>query len=322
MELQAILDEIGKNPSLIDGLMQPIFDSEKGKAAIANRVNTEVAIQIAEKIKETHTRYDEDMNSILGERPGQKEGGAKEKTYEKVKALFEELKGLRGQKESLTKDAEVARLTAEIESLKKTGGGEIIKQAFDEAKAQWTAKEAEYLKKIEDSGKQGTEFQIKSALATAKAGLNFNPDMDEEIRNIVLEKAESTLLSGAKVEGDKITFFKPDGKPYLNPTTYEPMTASEVLSSLEGVQKIVKKDGQQGGGADPAMKGGITTVKVEGKDDKKKLDLQGTFKTQMEFTEAADKLLRESGVTKSDPTYFQLKDEAYKEHNVASLPLQ
>lgn len=322
MELQQILDAIGQNPSLVEGLIQPVFESEKGKLALTNRVTTEVNEKIAEEISKTHKRYDDDIFEVLGERPGTKEDGKKQKTYEFLKDKLQELKTLSGQKDSLTKDAEVQRLTAEIAELKKSGGGALVQQQFEAYKAAAEAKEADYLRKIEEAGKAGVQYQMKSQFATAKAGLAFNPDVDEEIRNIVLDKAENDLLANAKEVDGKIVFHKADGKPYLDPVTFEPQSAADILKSHDGVLKLLKKEGQQGGGADPIITGKVTTIKVEGK-DVKKLDIPaGSFKTQTEFYDKAHKLLTESGISKSDNDYHSIIDNTVKELNVSSLPAQ
>lgn len=322
MELQQILDAIGTNPTLVEGLLQPIFESEKGKTALTNRINAEVTTRIADEISKTHSRYDDDAFAVLGERPGEKDG-KKEKTHEFLKSKLEELKELRSKKDSLTKEEEVRRLTAEIETLKKEGGGSHIQRHFDEAKQQWLQKEADYQKQIEDAGKSTTELRIKGELSTALTSLDFNPDVTESIRNIVLGDVERRLMSGAKIEGEKVVFYTPEGKPLLNPTTAEPMTAAEALKSMAGVQEIIKKSGQGGGGANPTLPGGgVKTVKVEGT-DKKKLDVPvGSFTTQLGFQEVTDKLLQTAGLTKRDDDWDRLKNDAYKEYNVSSLPIQ
>ena len=321
MELQQIIEAIKADPKIAEGILPTISESEAYKKAVENKAEAIFKSKIDEEVNKTHSRYDEDIFAVLGERPEQREDGTKEKTYEKAKKLFEELKTLRGKKDSLTKEAEVQRLTAEIENLKKEGGGKFIQEQFEQAKAQWNAEKTELQKLLKDKEAEIVSGQIGNIVATGFAGLQTNPDISDTIKSVILDNEKARIIKNSKIENGKVVFLTEDGKPLLNPTTYEPMTITEVLSSSKAIQEItLKKQGTQGGGADPIVKGALKTVKVDGKDEKSLELPAGAFKSKKEFIEVAEKALIDAGVTRNNPEWDTLKNKAYKDYNVYELP--
>lgn len=322
MELQQILDAIGQKPELLDGLLQPVLESEKGKLAIANRVKTEVDTKISEEISKTYGRLDEDAFEVLGEKPGTKEEGKKQKTHEFLKEKLTELKDLRDKKGQLDKDPEIQRLTQELEKIKKEGGGSHVQQVFDSAKGEWQTKEQNLLSQIEDLKKQSTEGTKKSAISNAIAAIKFSPDVDEEIKKLVIASAESHLMENSKIdENGKLIFLQADGKPAVNPTTYEPKDATAILADYVPIQKIILKESGHTG-ASTTVKGNVTTTTVDGKDTKSLTLPEGSFKTRSEFLTVAEQALKDAGITIRDSNYTRLKDEAYKAYKVEALPIE
>lgn len=320
--LEQVLEAIGKNPSLIDGLLKPVLDSESGKKAVSTIVDTEVKAKIGEEISKTHGGYDNDMFTILGERPAEKSDGSKQKSYEKAKELFTELAELRKTKDSLSKDAEVQRLTAALDKAIKEGGGEIIQRNFDAAKEKWDHEKADYEKRISEGQKAVDQAIIKNAIAGATAQIQFNPDVSETLKKLALNTATDQLLKSAKVENEKVVFLDNDGKPVLMQNGYEPADALDVLTGLDIIKEVTLTEAAKGGGAPPVHKAEIRTAKVDGKDSRTLTIPKGSFKTKAQFIEVAEKTLIENGITKTDPDWDRLKTEAYKEHNVSVLPEQ
>jgi len=322
MEKEAIIEAFKANPALVGEILPSITDAEPVKQLIENKSNVLFEEKIGEKIKEVHQKYDDDLFETLGVRAGTTESGAKQKTYEVVKTKLVELKTLQGQKDSLNKDAEVIKLKGEIEVLKTTGGGKEFKEMLETSKTQWEAKETEYKKQLQTANQSKEDFQKSVSIKTAFSGLKFNPDVPESARKAIVDNVEKELVKNSKLNEDgKLVFLGEDGKILMN-AQYQPKTAEEVLESLAVIKDISLKDGNKGGGAKEEITGSIKTIKVEGKDDAKKLILPEGIKTKKEFTEQAEKALLASGITKRDVLFNKLKDEAYIDLEIGKLPLQ
>ena len=110
MEVQEIIEAFKANPTLIEGVLPTIVETEIGKTFIENKSKVIYESKIGDEVKKIHDMYDNDIFESLGVRAGTKEDGSKEKTYEFAKKLYGELKDLRGQKDSLSKDAKVKEL--------------------------------------------------------------------------------------------------------------------------------------------------------------------------------------------------------------------
>lgn len=324
MELQAILDALKENPSLIEGVLPTIVESEKGKEAINNRVNAQVKDKVDEATRNIYQNLDNDMETILGRRPKRLENGDKEKTYDVIKGIYKDLKELEDKKDSLNKDAEVKRLNDKIEELKKEGGAATVQAYFDAAKEQWTEEKTNLKNQLEklqgDNEASLKGYQIDAALA----GLKFAPEIPESMINIAKANVREQLLSKSQLDNGKIVFLGNDGKPLMDKTSYNPLSASEMIKGLDIVKDIIITDDKSkgGGGADPNFKGGVQTIKVQGKDDTLKLVFpEGAIKSKTQFQDVAEKALIEKGITRENPQWDELKTEAYKEYNVSELPI-
>lgn len=298
-----------------------ITASDTVQQIIGNKADSIFQEKITEEVAKTHKKYDEDMFEILGERPGTNEDGSKMKTYNHIKQLYGELKDLRGQKDSLTKDAEVTRLTGEIERLKTEGGGAQIKAMFDQAKTDWTEEKQGLLQKITEASQNNDVFQKKTAVSSAFNGIKWNPDINETVKDLVIKQAEAELIKNSELKDGKLIFLNADGKPALN-DKWEPKTASEMLSSMESIKAISLNEVKKGGGADTKVNGSIQTIEVEGKDAKTLVLQEGSFKTKEEFQKIAQKAMLDSGVSRRDKEWQPLLDKAYKEYKVAEMPRQ
>jgi thioredoxin-related protein len=323
MEAEEIIQALTATPELVGKILPALAETEALKTLVTNRANAEKELLIADKIKEVHSKYDDDLFEVLGVRAGTGANGAKEKTYELVKSKLAELKTLQGQKESLTKDAQVALLTSQIEELKKTGGAKEVKDMFDTAKAQWQEKETTYLDQIKNATQGKENFQKSVSIKSAFQELKFNPDIPEAVRKALIDNAEAELVKNSKLNEDgTLVFLDKEGKVILNPATYQPKTASEVVESMEVIKGIsLKDDSKKGGGAKSEITGSIKTTTVEGKDTKS-LVLPEGIKTKVQFIEEAEKALFASGITMRDPEFNELKNKAYKELEVDKMPAQ
>lgn len=315
--------EILTNQEFISDILPSITASEGVQTMITNGANTQYQTRIDEEVRSIHTKYDDDMFEALGVRPGTGDDGKRMKTYESIKVLYGELKGLRGQKDSMNKDAKVIELNNKIAELEKGGGGQHVQDVFDQAKVTWDAEKAEFKTTIEKMQGSSVEFQKKTEIANAIRNIKFNPDTPESIKKMVLDSTERMLIAGSKIIDGKVIFVDAEGKPVIDPTSHTPKTAEQMLKSLDAIKDISLKDDQNkgGGGADPTIDGKVQTTKVEGK-DVKTLILPEGIKTRSEFVQVADKALIDSGISRRDPDWDKLKNKAYNELNIAKLPIQ
>jgi hypothetical protein len=309
-----------KSDEFKNELFPLLTEIDSMKLVVSKKADLIYQTKIDEEVRSIHSAYDDDMFEILGERPETVEG-TKKKTYLKIKELYSDLKTLREQKSTLNKESEIIKLNAQIDKLKTEGGAQHVQDIFDQAKSVWTAKELELNNQIKESTTNNLDFKKRSIIQSAIQGIKFNPDTPESIKKLVISQAESQLIKNSKFEGDQFIVLKDDGKPSLN-AEYEPKSAFEALMSIDGIKDISIKadDSSGGGGADPIIKGSIKITSVDGKDTKKLIIAEGSFKTKLEFQKVADKALIDSGISKSSNDYVTLKDQAYKDLNVAQLP--
>jgi hypothetical protein len=316
---QQIIEALTKNPDWIGGVMPTIQESEVVQKLINNKATAIYQSKIDDEIKAIHTQYDNDLFEILGERPENKDG-KKQKTYDKLKEIYSELKTLRETKDSLNKDAKVKELQDQIEKLKNEGGGKHIQEQFDQAKLKWEQREAELNTKIEELGSERTKFLKEGPINEALAQIKFTPETPESVKQMVLNSAKSELINKSELRDGKLVFVGEDGKVEMN-SKYEPKSAIERVMEMEAVKDIsLKDDGKKGGGAEPNIQGGVITTSVEGKDVKKLNLPEGSFKSKAQFIKVAEKALTDAGFTVRDKEWTTLKDQAYKDHKVSELP--
>ena len=318
MELTEITAALEGNAELLAGVTNHVIATDKGKEIVNNAANVIFDSRISDEISGVHTQYDNDAFEILGERPGNLDDGSKQKTYAFLKEKLTELKTLRGQKESLTKEAEVARLTSEIEELKKNGGGAHWEKTFNTEKAKWLEEKTSLTEKLEQSQGSILNFHRQTDIANGLRGLKFDEKTPKEARQALIDSVMSDMLKNSRKEGELIVYLNPDGS-VINNTEYKPESAENILKSrLKSV--IANENTDKGGGADTVIKGSIETVNVEGNDVKTLKLVEGSFKTKSEFIQVAEEALLKSGVTRGDSDWDKLKNEAYNRYKVSNLP--
>lgn len=298
-----------------------IVAGDEMQTLITNKSEATYKSKIDDEVKNIHTQYDDDVFAILGVRPAVVDG-KKEKTYDFLKTVYGQHKVLLDKKDSLEKDPAIALLKGEIKTLKEEGGGKHVQEIFDAAKITWKGEKEGFEKTILESQGAAVTFQKKTAIATAISKLKMNPDIPESIQKIAKESAERSMLANSKIEEGDLMFLDADKKVIMNKTTFKPQNAFEVLSTMDAIKDIsLKDDGSQGGGgADTKMNGAIQTTTVEGKDVKKLILPDGSFKTKSEFITISEKALIDAGVSRRDDGWDKLKNEAYKEYKVSELP--
>ena len=322
MEKEQIVQELTSNPGMVKEIlpeiMSTVLESEKIQEVIGNKAETIYKEKITEEVRGIHSQYDADMEEILGEKPGQLEDGTKQKTYDKIKSLYGELKELREQKGSLSVDAEVKRLQKEIERLKVSGPGSHWEQTFKSEQAKWTEEKNSLTARIQESNQAITDFKKKSDIEGGLRGLKFREDIPESARKALIDMAVNRMIKNSKIEDDKIIYQDENGAMITN-SEYKPESAKGILVK-ELAEILATKDGKSGGGAPPVITGQIVTQTIDGKDVQKLQLSESSFKTKTEFIKVAEEALLKSGVVRSDPNWDLLKNEAYSRYNVTKLP--
>lgn len=319
---EQIIEAVKANPEFVGDLVPVIQENDVVKGLINNKAEVIYKEKIGEEVKNIYGQLDNDAFSIIGEKPQVDENGrAVQKTYDFYKEKLAELKTLREQKGSLTKDAEVQRLTAEVERLKTEGGAKHVQEVFDTAKQAWETEKSQFQQQLEEAQNQSVEFKKTTAISSAVRELKFNPDVPESLRKMAIKTAENELIANSKFEDGKLVFLDKDGKVAIDQTKYEPMTAFQMLTQMDAIKDIsLKDDENKGGGAKPTINGQIQTTNVEGKDTKKLVLPSGSFKTKSEFQKVAEKALIDAGISRRDPDFTKLKDQAYIDLKVSELP--
>lgn len=77
MQLEQIIDALQKDSNLVESLIPELDKIEAGKKILENRTNFEVEKKIGERVKTIYDQIDNDVFSILGEKPGTDENGQK-----------------------------------------------------------------------------------------------------------------------------------------------------------------------------------------------------------------------------------------------------
>jgi len=318
LELAEITAELEGNAELLTGVTSHILETEKGKEILTNRADVLYQERIGDEVSSIHSRYDEDAFSIIGEKPGQLEDGTKQKTYDFIKSKMEELKGLREQKDSLSKDAAVAKLNAEIADLKKNGPGAHWEQTFNTEKQKWTAREQELSQRAEAAENRVTDYIKRVDMETGLRGLTFNEDVPEEARKALINSIMAKMNQHSKVEGDNVLYLDEQGA-VINNSEYKPKDAKAILEeALSSI--LVTENNEGGGGAPPTVAGSIETVSVEGKDVKRLKLNEQAFTTKTEFIKVMEKALLDEGVSRGSADWKALEAEAYNRYNVSKLP--
>ena len=175
-------------------------------------------------------------------------------------------------------------------------------------KVQSSTREAELLSQIETLQKTNKEQSIKTSLNSVN--LDFDASISKELISAYKGQIDAKLYASAKDVDGVITFYKEDGKPYLN-GIFEPMTAKEVLTLLYA--PILKKPATAGGGA------GKDKPASEMRNGSIVLD-PNTFNTRVNFLKVFDKACVSQGILKGTEDYYKQYAEAKEKYKTKDLP--
>ena len=262
-------------------------------------------------------------------RQAESERTARKKTYEYAKRVIGEIKAkadsvyeLNGKIDTLTK--ENAKLQKTIaEGATDAEAAKQLKQAKADLAAITTA--FNDLKKTYDESETKHQqaiigLQVEGELTAATSGLKFKSSIPESATKVLLQQAIAKVR-GMNPEfidngnGGKLLVFKGDnGEILRNQSKHlDPYSAADLLVDELNKMGIVDNGRQQNGGGTkaPAPTGG----------NGGSIDVSGA-RTQTEAQEIIAKALMEKGLTNGSAQFQEEMTAAWKDNNVANLPLQ
>lgn len=316
--VEAITAALTEKPELVNDLAPVLLETDKIKEVIGNKAEAIYKEKITGEVSQIHSQYDKDMEEILGEKPGQLEDGSKQKTYDKIKGLYSELKDLRGQKDSLSKDAEVARLKTEINDLKTNGPGAHWEETFKKEREKWLEEKNSLNSRLSELSTNMVDSKKRTDIEAGLRGFKFKSEVPETARQALIDLAINKMVKNSKVEEGKVIYLDDSGAQ-INDNEYKPESAKGILSNL--LKEIIQtKDQGGGGGAPTKVVGSIESVTVEGTNTQR-LALNPTdFKTKSDFVNKAEEALLASGIARGSDDWDKLKNEAYQRYGVQNMP--
>jgi hypothetical protein len=259
-----------------------------------NLTEVEVEKAIKPRIREIYDQLDQDILVTSGL---QKTQG--EKSYDYAKRVIKSMKDAAG-------NADVQALQAQIESLKKNGNPELLRE-LESVKAQAIKKEQELIAKLSEKDGEIVGSKIGLDIIEGMKGLKFQ-QLPLGVLNTYLDTKKRELTSKAKIVEGKVIYLDSNGDHRLNPSTYKPMTAAEILA--EELKDII----DAGSGGNGAGTKEPPRIEID-KDGKKKINVSvpPTVKSMADLSEHLNKL----GLARGTEEYTL----AFNEH-AAGLPLK
>lgn len=311
MTLEEIKAAIATNPALQKEIVIWAKDTEEGKELLNDFANAEFEKKYTEKKTEEFKAIEDSIFEVIGKKKA--EG---ETMNDFLKGIAKNLKDLEGKGEE---GEEVKKLKDEIKKLQETGEANTFwKSTHEAAVAKW---EDEKKALLEESEKIKSDFNSTMADNDLKSGLNglkFNESIPQAAIDAIINEHKRSIKT--KIVDGKVVYCDDNGQPLLN-SQYKAITPKEIWA--DKLKDFIAVEGSGTGGGAPVKGKPTITVVKDGEKDVKKLVLdKSQFSTKFEFNKVAEKALRELGIEKSSKDFADLKDAAYKEHQVETLELQ
>ena len=226
-------------------------------------------------------------------------------------------------------NTKIVELTKERDTLQKAvekGGDAELKRQLTQAntdlatvRQQYDALKGDYDKLTSSHATEMLNMQIDNMLQSAKAGLKFKSEFQQAAIDTLLAQAMKTV-KGMNPEliddnGVKRLVFKDDkGQYLLNPEThYEKFTAEELLKKELRTMGILDEGRQQMG----------TGTHVPQQQRQSEVPVDVTMaRTQKEADDIIHNQLNALGLTRGSKAYDEAYQQAWKDNNIQSLPIQ
>lgn len=285
MKKTEILTKLGSEQGDTDYVLRT---EAEDKTFLENYKQSVVEKEIAPRIAEVHTQYDEDLFKLFGKRKK-----SDEKTYNFLKSEFESLK---------SKAERVAELEGEITILKQNKPDDAKLQEIKDLQKQITKIKAEHEIELSTFAQKTQRTLIKTEIEKAKRDIKIKPGIPDSVLDVYFDKVIDGLVNNAEMRENSIVFLDAEKKARRNPATMAPYTARELL--LEELPKDIIDTGYQQPG--PRLPKDVSPV-IKDKDGKFIIN----FIVPSEVT-SREKLgiwlVKEMGIKRGSPEYR----EAYK----------
>lgn len=307
------------------------------------KANAALSALTDEQLENIVTLSANDENAVIAKKTGEIYGGldadilaasgigknGTEKTFDYAKRVIGEIKGKADGADKL--NSQIAELTKEKAKLEKaiaegTSDAETAKQLkqatadlkavtnqYNELKTKYDTAQGEYEKRL-------FTMQIEGELKNATSGIKFKGSIPESATKVLLQQAIDKVkgLNPAyedNGQGGKVLVFKDaSGAIMRNPEKQlNPYSAADLLTKELNAMGIVDNGRvQQGAGTKPFSTQGGNGGSV---------DVSGA-KTQVEADEIIASALMSQGLVNGSKAFQEAKTKAWKDNNVAQLPLQ
>jgi hypothetical protein len=219
---------------LADGVEVIIRTPEEESTFLDNYKEAEIERAMKPKVGQIYDRMDADLFEHSGIRKEERE-----KTYDYAKRIITAMK-------SKSDNADVKKLEAEVERLKKDGPSGDLLRELENVRTSAAKREAEFAAQLQETNAKIARKDIEMSLNDGMRGFKFRTDIPQAVLNNYIETAKSSLATQAKIVDGKIVFTDKDGIAVNDQTTWQPMTAEQMLK-----QKLtdVIDAGHQGQGA-------------------------------------------------------------------------
>lgn len=312
MELSEIIKVATEQPELLNGLTEFVTGTDHGKGVLENYAKAEFDKRIGDEISKVHTKYDEDMFEVLGERRGQDQ-----KTYDFIKEKVKALK----ETSSPESSKKVKELEAELKKMRETGeASSHWKSIHEESVQKWNTERQEWESKYTELEARERSGTINGDLSKGLAGLKFIASIPSSAMQTIIDSKKEAIIKSAKIVEGKVVYLKEDGTPFLN-AQYANANANEIWQEL--LKDFVDSNGGKGSGADEKIKTEVGGFK-RGTDGKvTSFDIEkSSFTTKEEFTKRIKEVATKAGIAYGSTDYNNLMKEAYDRHEVSKLPVQ
>ena len=311
---------ITKEMIAADAALSGLTEEQQNALVLMSKNDEETVI--GNRFREVYNQ----MDATIAKATGVQRNGD-EKTYlylERAANILAEkansVDGLNGQIATLTKERDALQ-----KAIEKGGDAELKRQLqqantdLTNVRQQYDTLKGEFDTLKENHSKELFGMQIDNALSGAKAGLKFKAEFPQAAVDTLLNQALATI-KGMQPEfvddgkgGKRLVFKGSDGAIQRNPENHlEPYTAEELLKKELRAMGILD-EGRQATGTSTTQPNQQT---------------QGTIvdvtmaRTQKEADDIIHNQLMAKGLVRGSKAYQEQYQQAWKDNNISSLPIQ
>ena len=305
-----------------DAVLNGLTDEQKNAIVLMSKNDEETVI--GNRFREVYNQLD----ATIAKETGIARNGD-EKTYLYLERAAKTLAAKANSVDGL--NTKISELTKERDKLQKAleeGGDETVKKQLAQSlkdlegvRKQYDTLKSEYDTAKEAHAKELLGVRIDNAMAGATQGLKFKAELPQAATDTLLAQAVAKVKGMSPefiddgVGGKRLVFKGQDGEIARNPENHlEPYTAAELVKKeLKAMGILDEGRQQQGGGTKPPTQhGGGTGVPVD----------VSMARTQNEAQDIIARQLMQQGLLNGSKAFQEAMDQAWKDNNISSLPMQ